>query len=426
MQNLEIIEAKDEKILAGLEAGRQDIPVVETVGRVAGKVLQLLWGSTVSCERPMSLLEQGISDARYRDVFSGSDIPEEKVSDCLNDITPLYNQAIRTFKEELRQAEKDGQIKPERLSYLKKVNARLKEINTKLVELADKTKIFRQGLFNSPSRGARSAPPPLPSPAPPSIVEKPMPTVPPLAEPLSPSYLRSLSKADQGKWVDGAAEWLESYVYEDLKHAYPEGKPFKRLADALRNRFKEHPIEEYQSLMDSLEKRFQEDSEDHEEMEWDDVKKALVADPEALWSLQQMEEESYQPDVYMEDDDFYYFGSRNISHINVTYDRLGEQCSKEKEGGYTSGNAVDFATIMGVELLTEEQGKKWALAFKKYKKRNPHFLRRIFLKSENPTGWGIKVVYYDDVNGDSACNTFRHCKEGTALAFSLKVKKVKS
>ena len=98
----------------------------------------------------------------------------------------------------------------------------------------------------------------------------------------------------------------------------------------------------------------------HKNIKWSSIQTKLETAPEKLWSLNEMESTGGEPDVvgYNKKTDEYIFydcsGESPEGRRNVCYDREG-QAVREKKGVSPAGNAIDMATNMGIELLTEEQ-----------------------------------------------------------------------
>ncbi len=115
-----------------------------------------------------------------------------------------------------------------------------------------------------------------------------------------------------------------------------------------------------EQLLATLQARFDANQKKHKGIEWTDVQRSLEADPEKLWSLQQMEEAGHAPDVYMENDDSFYFGTCSVespeSARNIVYDAEAEAwLAKNYPQEICNGNAVDIATAMGIDLMDEPQ-----------------------------------------------------------------------
>ena len=96
----------------------------------------------------------------------------------------------------------------------------------------------------------------------------------------------------------------------------------------------------------------------HRGLEWAKVKAKLEANAEKLRSLSEMEKTGGEPDVVGHDPkmgEYIFFDCSPESpkgRAAVCYDREGLESRKEHKPKDT---AMDMATAMGVELLTEEQ-----------------------------------------------------------------------
>ncbi|MFA6309236.1 MAG: DUF4256 domain-containing protein [Clostridia bacterium] len=113
-------------------------------------------------------------------------------------------------------------------------------------------------------------------------------------------------------------------------------------------------------LIGILENRFNENMNRHKDIDWDKVKTKLEIKSEKLKSLTEMEQTGGEPDVVGFDKTtgayiFYDCSAESpAGRRNLCYDREG-QAKKEKQGINPEGNAIDAASAMGIELLTEEQ-----------------------------------------------------------------------
>ena len=121
---------------------------------------------------------------------------------------------------------------------------------------------------------------------------------------------------------------------------------------------KELSPEKREELLTTLKKRFEKNMERHEKIEWESVQAKLETSPEKLWSLNEMEETDGEPDVvgYDKDADEYIFMDCSKEtpkgRRKVCYDRAALEARKKHKPDNT---AIDMATDMGIELLTEEQ-----------------------------------------------------------------------
>ncbi|WP_298841277.1 DUF4256 domain-containing protein [Clostridium sp.] len=116
--------------------------------------------------------------------------------------------------------------------------------------------------------------------------------------------------------------------------------------------------EQCEELLGALKYRFEKNMNRHKGIEWAKVEAKLKANTEKLWSLNEMERTSGEPDV--------------VGHDNKTCEYIFYDCSAESPKGRRSlcydreslesrkehkpkNSAIDMATAMDIELLTEEQ-----------------------------------------------------------------------
>jgi hypothetical protein len=116
--------------------------------------------------------------------------------------------------------------------------------------------------------------------------------------------------------------------------------------------------EEHEELILALQARFEKNMKRHKGIAWDKVQAKLEANPEKLWSLNEMETTGGEPDV--------------VGHDKKTGEYIFYDCSAETPKGRRSicydgealesrkahkpkNSAVEMAAAMGIELLTEEQ-----------------------------------------------------------------------
>ncbi len=121
---------------------------------------------------------------------------------------------------------------------------------------------------------------------------------------------------------------------------------------------KELSPEQREELLTALKARFEKNMNRHKGLEWAKVKAKLEANNEKLWSLNEMERTGGEPDV--------------VGHDKKTGEYIFYDCSAESPKGRRSlcydgealearkehkprNNAIDMATAMGIELLSEEQ-----------------------------------------------------------------------
>jgi hypothetical protein len=113
-----------------------------------------------------------------------------------------------------------------------------------------------------------------------------------------------------------------------------------------------------QALIHTLQDRFEKHARRHEGLEWGRVQARLDANPDKLWSLNEMERTGGEPDVVGHDKKTGAFIFYDCSvqtpkaRRSVCYDREALKSRKEHK---PKNSAVEMALAMGVELLTEEQ-----------------------------------------------------------------------
>lgn len=116
--------------------------------------------------------------------------------------------------------------------------------------------------------------------------------------------------------------------------------------------------DEQEKLLEILKERFENNMHRHPNISWDDVEARLRAKEDKLWSLNEMERTEGEPDVigYDEESDMYIFcdctKESPKGRRSICYDREA-LLSRKKHPPKTS--AMDMATEMGIDILTEEQ-----------------------------------------------------------------------
>ena len=121
---------------------------------------------------------------------------------------------------------------------------------------------------------------------------------------------------------------------------------------------KELSPEQAEELLKVLKGRFEKNMNRHKDLEWTKVEARLAANPEKLWSLNEMERTGGEPDVVGYDgktgEVFYYDCSAETpkDRRNLCYDREALNARKEFK---PKDSAMDMAAAMGIEILTEEQ-----------------------------------------------------------------------
>lgn len=117
-------------------------------------------------------------------------------------------------------------------------------------------------------------------------------------------------------------------------------------------------LEEREELLTVLKARFEKNIHRHEGLEWANVQAKLDDHPEKLWSLNEMERTGGEPDVveYDKEKDEYIFFDCSAEtpkgRRSICYDREALESRKKNK---PENSAMDMATDMGIEILSEEQ-----------------------------------------------------------------------
>lgn len=115
--------------------------------------------------------------------------------------------------------------------------------------------------------------------------------------------------------------------------------------------------DQHEQLLEVLKDRFENNMHRHTNLTWDQVENKLVAHPDKLWSLNEMERTGGEPDVvdYDQSEVEYIFYDCSAEspkeRRSVCYDREGLESRKKYK---PKNNAIDMASDMGIELLTEQ------------------------------------------------------------------------
>lgn len=118
---------------------------------------------------------------------------------------------------------------------------------------------------------------------------------------------------------------------------------------------------QHDTLLTSLQARFEKNMQRHPGLVWATVQARLTANPAKCWSLQAMESSGGEPDVIEQDSQtsevvFYDCAPETpAGRRSICYDRKALEARKANQ---PRTSAVDMATEMGIELLTEEQYRK--------------------------------------------------------------------
>lgn len=118
--------------------------------------------------------------------------------------------------------------------------------------------------------------------------------------------------------------------------------------------------EQSEALLTVLKDRFEKNSNRHTGLEWAKIQTKLEANPQKIWSLDEMEITGGEPDVvgYDEKTDEYIFYDCSAEspkgRRSICYDHEALEARKEHK---PANSAIEMAAAMGIDLLTEEQYK---------------------------------------------------------------------
>ena len=113
-----------------------------------------------------------------------------------------------------------------------------------------------------------------------------------------------------------------------------------------------------EELLKALKARFEKNMNRHKGLDWAKVQAKLESNSDKLWSLNEMERTGGEPDVVGQDKKtgeyiFYDCAAETPKdRRSICYDRQALESRKEAK---PRDSAVNMATAMGIELLTEEQ-----------------------------------------------------------------------
>jgi len=121
---------------------------------------------------------------------------------------------------------------------------------------------------------------------------------------------------------------------------------------------KELLLEQSEELLKVLKDRFEKNMNRHKGLEWGKIQAKLAENTEKLWSLNEMEKTEGEPDVvgFDEERNEYIFidcsQESPKGRRSVCYDQEALESRKKHK---PENSAINMATSMGIELLTEDQ-----------------------------------------------------------------------
>jgi hypothetical protein len=110
-------------------------------------------------------------------------------------------------------------------------------------------------------------------------------------------------------------------------------------------------------LLEILKLRFEKNMNRHEGIKWIDVQQKLQANPNKIWSLNEMENSGGEPDLIISEmnDEYAFYDCSAESpkgRRSFCYDRAALDSRKENKPANT---AIEMAISMGVDILSEVQ-----------------------------------------------------------------------
>lgn len=121
---------------------------------------------------------------------------------------------------------------------------------------------------------------------------------------------------------------------------------------------KELSPEQRIELLETLKVRFEKNKKRHATLEWSKIQAKLETNTEKMWSLHEMESTGGEPDVVgyeVNTGEYIFYDCSSESpkgRRSICYD--GEALDSRKEFK-PENTAIDMATDMGIEILTEQQ-----------------------------------------------------------------------
>ncbi|MEO8447340.1 MAG: DUF4256 domain-containing protein [bacterium] len=117
-------------------------------------------------------------------------------------------------------------------------------------------------------------------------------------------------------------------------------------------------------LLNTLKSRFDKNLKRHKDLKWSEVEARIKANPDKLWSLNEMERTGGEPDVVghnKKSGEYTFYDCSAESpkdRRSLCYDRKALESRKENK---PKDSAVNMAAEMGIEILTEEQYRELQL-----------------------------------------------------------------
>jgi hypothetical protein len=180
---------------------------------------------------------------------------------------------------------------------------------------------------------------------------------------------------------------------------------------------KEVSSSQSKELLNTLKARFEKNTNRHKGIDWAKVQAKLEANPQKLWSLNEMESTGGEPDVVDFDKktgDYIFYDCSSESPAgrrSFCYD--GEALKSRKEHK-PKNSAMEMATEMGIEILDEEQYRQLQQLGKFDTKtsswlKTPEDIRKLGGAIFGDFRYGTVFIYHNGAESYYAGRAFRGC-----------------
>jgi hypothetical protein len=160
---------------------------------------------------------------------------------------------------------------------------------------------------------------------------------------------------------NGTAPFSKTVLLESLQNHVIEAPLASEINTmAIRKSKKQLSTKQQTEMLRTLRTRFEQNMNRHKGVAWEKVESRLTANPEKLWSLNEMERTGGEPDVVGHDKKsgkFIFFDCSEQSpsgRRSIAYDREGQKANIKGRPD-AKNNAVDMAAAMGIEILSEQE-----------------------------------------------------------------------
>lgn len=172
-----------------------------------------------------------------------------------------------------------------------------------------------------------------------------------------------------------------------------------------------------EELITVLKNRFDKNPKRHKNLEWKDIEARLKKNPDKLWSLSEMENSGGEPDVVGIDKKtgeyiFYDCAAESpAGRRSLCFDREALDSRKENK---PSGNAMEMAGDMGIEILSEAQYRELQTLGKFDLKtsswiQTPEAIRKLGGSLFADRRYDTVFVYHNGASSYYAARGFRGC-----------------